>query len=299
MKKKLALLLIFTLTLTLFSIPAFASDEIKLEINGNIVTPSVAPVIENGTTLVPLRIISENLGATVEWDGTVRQVNIAKDETKIVLTIDKTTAIVNDMDTTLLLAPKIINGSTMVPIRFVSENLGVYVNWDSSSRTVQISATNDFTKPEAETPVQTTVTTGQKNALEKAKSYLSIMNFSREGLIDQLEFEKFTTDEAIYAVDNCNVNWNEQALGKAKDYLAVTAFSYSGLVEQLEFEGFTHEQALYGVDRCGADWNEQAALKAESYMGITSFSRERLIDQLEFEGFTYDQALYGVKAVGY
>ena len=210
MKKKLTLLLIFTLTLTLFAIPAFASDEIKLEINGTIVTPSVAPVIENGTTLVPLRIISENLGATVEWDGTVRQVNIAKDETKIVLTIDKTTAIVNDMDTTLLLAPKIINGSTMVPIRFVSENLGVYVNWDGSSRTVQVSATNDFTKPEIETPVNpATVTIGEKVLVNESGVKITVKGLETDGIFGpeiKLLIENNSGKDLTFQCRNTSVN---------------------------------------------------------------------------------------------
>ena len=38
----------------------------------------------------------------------------------------------------------------------------------------------------------------QKNAVKKAESYLSFSSFSREGLIDQLEFEGFTHDEAVY-----------------------------------------------------------------------------------------------------
>lgn len=143
------------------------------------------------------------------------------------------------------------------------------------------------------------LTMGQKNALGQANSYLSLMHFSRTGLIDQLEFEGYTTEEATFAVDNCGADWKEQAAGKALDYLDTTAFSYSGLIDQLEFEGFTTEEATYGVDACGADWNEQAALKAQSYLDFMSFSRSQLIDQLEFEGFTAEQAEYGATAAGY
>ena len=52
--------------------------------------------------------------------------------------------------------------------------------------------------------------------------------FSREGLIDQLMYEKFSTEEATYAADNCGADWNEQALKKALSYLDVSAFSYKG-----------------------------------------------------------------------
>ena len=286
------------LTMSLAAAPAFASD-IKLEINGSIVQPTVAPVIENGTTLVPLRIVSQNLGSQVDWNGADRSITITKDGKEILLTVDSKKAVVAGQEKELLLAPKIINSTTMVPIRFVSENLDAYVNWDSASRTVQVSDTNDFTKPTTPTAPTQTVTTGQKNALAKANSYLSHSSFSRQGLIEQLEYEKFSTEEATYAVDNCGANWSEQAEKKAKSYLSHSAFSYSGLIEQLEYEGFTHDQAVYGVEKSGADWNEQAVKKAASYLKHSSFSRQGLIDQLEYEGFTNEQAVYGVSKNGY
>ncbi len=143
------------------------------------------------------------------------------------------------------------------------------------------------------------ISLGEKNALLKAKTYLSTMAFSREGLIQQLEFEGFTTEQAEYGVENCGADWNKQAVLKTKTYLTTMAFSQKGLIEQLEFEGFTTEQAKYGVNNNEIDWNEQAALKAKTYLNTMAFSREGLIEQLEFEGFTTEQAKYGVKSVGY
>lgn len=94
-------------------------------------------------------------------------------------------------------------------------------------------------------------TIGQKNALKKAKSYLSHSAFSYDGLIHQLEFEGYSNEEAVYAVDNCGADWNEQAAKKAKSYLSHSSFSRAGLIKQLEFEKFTHEQAVYGVEQNG------------------------------------------------
>lgn len=286
------------LTVSLAAAPAFASD-IKLEINGSIVQPTVAPVIENGTTLVPLRIVSQNLGSQVDWNGADRSITITKDGKEILLTVDSKKAVVAGQEKELLLAPKIINSTTMVPIRFVSENLDAYVNWDSASRTVQVSDTNDFTKPTTPTTPTQTATTGQQNALKSAQSYLKYSSFSHDGLIKQLEFEKYTHDEAVYAVEHCGADWNEQALKTAKSYLDFSSFSYKGLKEQLEFESFTSEQATYAVNNCGADWNEQAVKSAKSYLDLMSFSRDGLIQQLEFEGFTHEQAVYGASKNGY
>ena len=94
-------------------------------------------------------------------------------------------------------------------------------------------------------------TISQKNALAKAKSYLSFTAFSYEGLVEQLEFEQYSHEDAIYAADACGADWNEQAALKAKQYLSFTSFSRGGLIDQLEFEGFTHDQAVYGVCAVG------------------------------------------------
>ena len=96
-----------------------------------------------------------------------------------------------------------------------------------------------------------TETLSQKNAVRKAEQYLRTMPFSKSGLIAQLEFEGFSTEDATYAVNKIDVNWKEQAVKKAKSYLDTMAFSRSGLIEQLEFEGFTTEEATYAVDQIG------------------------------------------------
>lgn len=95
------------------------------------------------------------------------------------------------------------------------------------------------------------VTMGQKNALDKALSYLEFTSFSYNGLIEQLEFDQFSHEDAVYAADNCGADWNEQAGKKAKSYLEFMSFSRDGLIEQLEFDGFTPDQAEYGVSAVG------------------------------------------------
>ena len=91
----------------------------------------------------------------------------------------------------------------------------------------------------------------QRNARRKAGDYLDFSAFSRTGLIEQLEFEGFSTVDATYAVDALNVDWNEQAAKKAADYLEFSAFSRQSLIDQLIFEGFTQAQAAYGVSTTG------------------------------------------------
>lgn len=92
-------------------------------------------------------------------------------------------------------------------------------------------------------------TPSQKNALKTAESYLRSSSFSYKGLVSQLEYEEYNTDDAIWAVDNVEVDWNEQAYKKAKSYLRSSSFSLNSLIGQLEYEKFTKEQAKYGAER--------------------------------------------------
>ncbi|MFC0214783.1 N-acetylmuramoyl-L-alanine amidase [Paenibacillus chartarius] len=101
-----------------------------LFLNGLPLTPEVPARNVNGTVLVPVRIIAESIGSKVEWDGPNRKVVITRDAVKIVLTIDKKEVVANGKTTTLDEAPVIVDGSTMLPLRYVSEQLGVKVTWD-------------------------------------------------------------------------------------------------------------------------------------------------------------------------
>lgn len=100
-------------------------------------------------------------------------------------------------------------------------------------------------------PDDTEPTFGQKNALSSAESYLAISAFSHSKLIQQLEYEGYSSEEATYAADRCGANWCEQAAKSAEAYLKISAFSKDRLIQQLEYEGFTPAQAAYGVAKNG------------------------------------------------
>lgn len=118
----------------------------------------------------------------------------------------------------------------------------------NSTTSSSSSTTTPSTNSNASTP---SPTTGEKNALRTAREYLNISAFSYTGLIHQLEYEGYSTEEATYAADNCNANWNEQAAKSAKEYLDISSFSRQGLIDQLIYEGYTQEQAEYGVTQNG------------------------------------------------
>jgi len=100
-------------------------------------------------------------------------------------------------------------------------------------------------------PAEPELTLGQQNAVNNAISYLNYTSFSRQGLIEQLEFEGYSVEDATFAVDHVAPDWNEQAALQAQNYLDYTEFSRQGLIDQLIFEGFTPEQAEHGVTAVG------------------------------------------------
>lgn len=135
----------------------------------------------------------------------------------------------------------------------------------------------------------------QKKALWAVEQYLLLMPFSRQGLIEQLEFDGFSNVDAVYAVDHTMINWQDQAELSAKNYLEMMPFSANKLYEQLLFDGFTEDQSKYGVMHSGADFKEQAILCAKSYRRTISLTGQELYEQLLFEGFTEEQAKHGVQ----
>lgn len=146
------------------------------------------------------------------------------------------------------------NGTTYAPLRALAEAYGLEVGYDADKRMATVGEYSKEYKEEQTTTSQTDIssaTMGEQNALRSAESYLNIMAFSYSGLIEQLEYGGYTTEEATYAADNCGADWYEQAALSAKSYLGIMAFSKSGLIEQLEYAGFTEEQAIYGAEQNG------------------------------------------------
>ena len=142
------------------------------------------------------------------------------------------------------------------------------------------------------------MTTSQSQAVRMAKSYLSYQAFSRSGLIEQLEYEKFSEPDSVFAVDHVGASWTDQAVRMAGSYLKFQAFSRSGLIRQLEYEGFTPEDSSNAADHVGANWAAQAVRMARDYLKFQAFSRSGLISQLEYEGFSAEDAAAAADAVG-
>lgn len=114
------------------------SKPIEIYMDGKKLNADVSPVILDGRALVPLRVISENLGASVNWNNTAKTVDITTFSGKILLKINDKTAIINGQKVALEVPATIIKGRTMVPLRFIGESLGATVSWDNTRRVVSI-----------------------------------------------------------------------------------------------------------------------------------------------------------------
>ncbi|MDF2647177.1 MAG: copper amine oxidase domain protein [Paenibacillus sp.] len=110
----------------------------KATVNGRQVLLDVSPEIISGSSMVPLRFIAEALGAKVAWDGNEYKITLTLNGDIVELWIGHTDAIVNGAKASLNAPAQIIDDTTMVPVRFVSENLKQHVQYEVSAKRITI-----------------------------------------------------------------------------------------------------------------------------------------------------------------
>ena len=117
----------------------YTSPPISLYVNKQFIQTTIMdPIQLDNRVLVPAREVFEAMGAKVDWNSTLKRVTVEYNQKKIVLIVNNNEAIING-ETVLMDVPgKIINDKIMIPIRFVSEAIGMKVEWDSENRAVWI-----------------------------------------------------------------------------------------------------------------------------------------------------------------
>lgn len=173
MKKKiLSLLTVFALV---FSVVATAAPQTTVLLDGKKL--DVEPSIVNDRTLVPLRGIFEAMGAEIDWNGDAKTVTAVKGDNTVELTVGKNTAFKNKNSISLDVPATIINGRTLVPLRFVGEAMGSKVDWNGTTRTITITTYDIVLNFPADRYPE--MAANIKNALTKGKS--SICTIDRGG----------------------------------------------------------------------------------------------------------------------
>jgi len=141
MKRLIAILFITMLSFSNHA-SAKAALDIHIYLDSHLISfPDQKPLIVNNKTLVPVRFIAEAYGADVNWNNEDKSVDILFNEDTITLKIDSTEVRINNKTTINLDVPaQIISDRTMVPLRFISEAIGIHVSWDPSDRTVLLTS---------------------------------------------------------------------------------------------------------------------------------------------------------------
>lgn len=176
--------LIFVLILLAAAAGSIMAQSLNVTINGDPVRfTGTQPMVVRGRVMVPLRGVLEQMGAFVGWDPATRTVFAQKSGTDVQLSIGSRTATVNGRTVTLDVPAQIIGGSTMVPLRFLSEALGSEVAWNNVTRTVMIVTASSTVPPV--TPPNSTVSitsfTQNSKGWLKAGSILKVVMEATSG----------------------------------------------------------------------------------------------------------------------
>lgn len=113
-------------------------NPITVEISGKKIYFDQDPMLYNNRTMVPMRKIFEELGATVTWNDSTKTATGKKGDRTVKITIGSNTMYVNNTKIELDTPPIVVSGRTLVPARAVAEGLGCTVNWNQSSSLVSI-----------------------------------------------------------------------------------------------------------------------------------------------------------------
>lgn len=182
--------------------PAFAAESgPQIMIDGIRLQTDTPPVIVDNRVLAPLRAVFEAMGASVRYDSVTRGVDASMGEQRIFLQVGNLQAAVNDAVVLLDVPATIINGRTMVPLRFVSEAMGAQVHWDAVSRSVLVeSRSEDVAEP---------VISADQGAITKEYSWLYdgdlqhlALQFSRSQVEWFKELPRLKTDDYSYYATN-------------------------------------------------------------------------------------------------
>ncbi len=201
---------------------------------------SVTPITRDGATLVPARIVSDSLGATLFWDGDEESLTINKEETTIKLKIGSLQANIDGKYIALPTPPMIYNETTMIPLRFVSEAFGVPCEFDETTNTVFINSTQ--THSTIEKSVQNVID------LDNAKlqvCYLTGIDFWK------LEYEGIAEGDGHILGDPIE-NYYVYSGGKNLVYMHMVdgrAYDVSDVVSEYQFSSklISYEDILGGI----------------------------------------------------
>ncbi|MCI8284805.1 MAG: copper amine oxidase N-terminal domain-containing protein [Firmicutes bacterium] len=143
MKRKISILLVITLIISLIPLQVFANKDITVTLNGQNVNFDINPQMINNRVMVSMRHIFESFGMNVSYSG--GKIYASDDNNRIQMEVGLKWIYKNTSNIEMDVPPRIVNNRTLVPVRAISECLGADVKWDNNSRTVIITTDKNIT----------------------------------------------------------------------------------------------------------------------------------------------------------
>ncbi|MGG4220730.1 stalk domain-containing protein [Paenibacillus jamilae] len=232
------------------------------------------PLLKDGTTLFPMRQLFESQGAVLTWNESSKTVTATKNDIALTYRIGEVTATLNGKTLSLNVPGQIVEGNTMIPLRFVSEALGSTVKWDALTRTIRIASKEDFS-----TTVLSGVNLRSKPDSSAASPSLRLIS----------------ADEKVHVIREVNALWLEV---RTKDKL--TGFisakpKYSDYSSPSLAKRQGDELIAYGEKFLGTPYEFGAATGQTSTFDCSSFVGEvfRHTLSIDLPRVSYDQAKEG------
>lgn len=136
---------------------AYSASEVKIKIDGKDLEPKdMPPVIIDGRTMLPMRLIAQELGCDVLWSEETKQAFVINDEYTVAFTLGSKKALKNGQEFTLDVPAMVVNDRTMLPVRALAKALDLNITWDDPNRTVYIGEGGSTTAPPTEPSKPTT-----------------------------------------------------------------------------------------------------------------------------------------------
>lgn len=275
--------------------PRTLSSNIKIVVNGEeLISPVVPPNIE-GRLLVPFRVIAEAINIDVEWDAEKRQVIAKGNDIEVVFTIDRTETLVNGVVEDVTPQPFIIDGHTVIPLRFFSETFKAEVGWDNDTRIASVDRSL-IELPLEELPLEEEV---DPNVEIAQAQYFSTENMT--GVVDTgndtLNFrQQPTTNSAI--IKRLEDGVTMRIIGFNKDWINVETNGQQGYVHSNFVKLFENNKPISlllepVVEQDGMkteiSWYKHSTTKVDGSMGeANTFSLQTNALYIEYPGLKTD-----------
>ena len=223
---KLFFILVTAIVIMISSTIIFAESSIKVFVENTEIQFDVAPQIINGRTMLPLRAIFESLNASVIWDSKSSTVIAKKGDISVSLSINSTNATINGKIVTIDVPSMIVNGRTLVPVRFISEALGMNVDWNSKTSEITIKEKSSSLIKEvmvtSEKELQSAISSNTKIIINldilKLKSNIKISNLENltiEGKSDErVQVVEEDSSADVFVIENSkNITLRNLSIG--------------------------------------------------------------------------------------